>query len=667
MDDTEIFKQFQAYLERHFPERRTSKDYLCDLRQFRQHCQSNWRDVGMHDIDQFVDQQRQRGLKTNTINRRVASLKTFFDFLAEELNDLSWVNPVRYKRHGAKKERRLPRDLSDKAIQQVWQVIDEPRDQAWFVLMLRGGLRVGEVVGLCLNDLVSEPQAEQPARLRVLGKGRKERIILLSADAYAVLSAWLVVRPESEHTEIFLNERGQPLAANGIEWLLHRYGKKAGVPLTPHQLRHTYARQLTEAQMPITSLSKLMGHSQVTTTQIYTEGADPKLAQAYQDAMQRLSATDRPTLLAPAPVAEAVTLPELPQDLLDVPLPPPAPLPQQDDWAPDLPEAIRSASLNYVYRLAATWKPKEQRNRTLGVLSELKNFWCWQLQQRPIQSPLELRLTDLQAFQLEGLRLGLRNTTINRRLDYVMGILRDLADQGRAVDGSVFRLHILPRPESLPRHLSEAEIQQFEALLCSQLQLSDRISRLETACALVLAHTGIRSGECAALRRQDLDLPARRLFIQQGKGQRDRVVYLSDLACRALANYLQDYPLTPTSPLWLLPDGKLMSQRWLQKSIAALGKQVGIADLQPHRLRHTLATRLLNAGVDITRIQKLLGHDRLATTMIYARLHDATVEADYRSAMRQIEAHITPLSTTPIPITQVIGDFKVQVSLDNSV
>lgn len=93
-----------------------------------------------------------------------------------------------------------------------------------------------------------------------------------------------------------------------------------------------------------------------------------------------------------------------------------------------------------------------------------------------------------------------------------------------------------------------------------------------------------------------------------------------------------------------------------------------------HRLRHTFATRLLNAGMDITRIQKLLGHQHLNTTLIYARVSDATVEADYRRAMRAIEKRQMPLATTPVPVGQwpfasrVEPDqvFKEQM-LDNSV
>ena len=83
------------------------------------------------------------------------------------------------------------------------------------------------------DDLLAAPTATQPARLRVLGKGQKERLVLLTADAYAVLTAWLVERPASDTRHIFLNDRGQPLTVNGIEWLLHQYGQQADVTLAP--------------------------------------------------------------------------------------------------------------------------------------------------------------------------------------------------------------------------------------------------------------------------------------------------------------------------------------------------------------------------------------------------------------------------------------------------
>lgn len=670
MERDESLHQFEQYLQRRFPGRRTSKDYLSDLRQFVAHCQKPWREVSMHDIDAFVDQQRTKGLKATTVNRRVAALKTFFDFLAEESGDLSWPNPVRFKRHAGKRLRSLPRDLRDEDLARVWVVITSARDRAWFVLMVRAGLRVGEVVDLKIGDLLSPPQGEQPARLRVCGKGRKERIVWLTADAYALLQTWLAERPPNPETAIFLNERGQPLTANGIQWLLHRYGQQAGLDLTPHQLRHTFARQVTEAGMPVTSLGQLLGHAQITTTQIYTAGADPQLAQAYRSAMQRLEAPP-PQGLSPgepaAPVAPepAPLLPPTPGHGSAVP---PPREPDWDTWGTQLPEAIRQASLAYVKRRYPTWPARQRRERALNKLNELQRLWDWLLTHRPIQEPGELNLKDLWAYQTDQQAKGYAAGTINRRTDYVLGIARELAERDEPVDNSVFRLRYLRRPQSLPRHLTEAESQRLEAYLRAETDQADPRKRLRAACLLLMLHSGLRSGECVALLRQDLDLPAKRLIIRQGKGGRDRLVFLSESTCQAMQIYLQQVALSPTDPLWRYRNGKPMSQAWLAEQVRAVGKAVGIQGLYPHRLRHTCATRLLNAGMDITRIQKLLGHEMISTTMIYAKVQDATVEADYRHALRQIEQRHMPLSDQPIVSldwpTQVVN---VQETLDSSV
>jgi len=505
--------------------------------------------------------------------------------------------------------------------------------------------------------------------LRVCGKGRKERLVWLSADAYAVLQTWLEMRPPSDHAQVFLNERGQPLCANGMQWLLHRYGRQIDLDLTPHQLRHTFARQLTEAGMPLTSLGKLLGHAQITTTQIYTAGADPGLAQAYQEAMQRLN--DAPKRPPPEP-------PSLCEAQLPSPQPPPLPtpaaasepaaLPNWDDWEPDWPPAIRQACLDYVRRRFFCWNAKRRLKRARQVLNELRRVWEWFLARRPLIHPGQLRYPDLLAYQSAHLAQGHSPATINRRLDFMMGILRDLADRDEPVDNSVFRLRGLPRPVSLPRHLSEAESQRLEAFLHARLASSDPRIRLENACLWVLLHSGLRAAECVDLHFGDLDLAAKRLIVRQGKGQRDRLVYLSEVTCQALEHYLQGASRRPSEPLWLHPNGKPISDPWLRSHVRAIGKALAIEPLFPHRLRHTLATRLLNAGMEITRIQKLLGHEWLTTTMIYARVHDATVEADYRRAIRQIEYQHMPLSGKWIEVsnwpTQIVN---VQENLDNSV
>jgi site-specific recombinase XerD len=662
MDEDKVLLEFEKYLQRRFPERRTSKDYLSDMRQFRKVSQKAWREINMQDIDQFVDRQRASGLKSATVRRRVAALKTFFDFLAEESGDLSWPNPVRFKRHAGRPEKRLPRDLHDADIARVWQRISSSRDRAWFALMVRAGLRVGEVASLKLGDVLKEPEVDRPARICVRGKGCKERVVMLSADAYAVLCVYLAERGESEQEHIFLNEREQPLRANGIEWLLSGYGKEAGLHLTPHQLRHTFARQLTEAGMPITSLGKLLGHSQISTTQIYTAGADPKLAQAYQEAMQRVEQAQLPSqptgnlLKAEAPVLYpnyART-----ED----------PAPNWDGWGLPLPEPIRQASLAYAKRRWCAWPASKRRERAMNLLVELKNLWNWFVAYRPITAPGEIGLKDLWAYQTDQQAKGLAAGTINRRMDYLIGILRELAEQDQPVDQSVFRIRYIPRPASLPKHLSAQESQRLEHFIFQRLDTAQLKERLQNACLLVMLHSGLRVGECVDLRLQDLDLPAKRLIIRAGKDQRDRLVYLSESACLAIQLYLQDNPRQPHDLVWLKKNGKPLSTDYLRQTLAQIGLALGIDHLHPHRLRHTCATRLLNAGMDIVQIQKLLGHEQLTTTMIYARVQDATMEADYHRFTNQIERQRVPLSNTPIAAdhwpTQIVN---VQFTLDNSI
>lgn len=657
MDRSESIQQFEQYLKRRFPDRRTAIDYVSDLRQFAAHCAKAWREVTLQDIDAFVDQQRAEHSQA-TVRRRVAALKSFFDFLAEESGELSWPNPVRFKRHGGKLAQRLPRDLSDETVERVWQVISTPRDQAWFVLMWRAGLRVGEVVDLKLSDLLSPAGADHPARLRVMGKGRKERIVLLSVEAEAILQAWLAVRPSSQQAYVFLNERGQPLKPNGILWLLHRYGDQVGLELTPHQLRHTFARQVVEAGMPLSSLGKLLGHADLETTRIYTAGADPELSRVYQQTMNRLAAgpvsnispaeATLVTVAAPASFAPDPVSP-LPAAALR-PLTPP-PLPDWAAWASHLPQPIRQACLDYVQRRLPHYSPLRQRSQALDYLSEFRRFWDWQLARRSFTHLADLHLADLQAFQSQRLAQdGVTTSTVNRVVSYVLTALREQAEVGVALDPAIFRLRRLPEPQRLPRYLPENECQRLDAFIQTRLDSPDPLIRLENACFLVLAHTGLRASECLFLQVGDLDLSGRRLLIRQAKGRKDRVVYLSDTATLALTRYLGQTPRPANAPLWVRPNGRPIKYAWLLGRVTALAQAAGVVEVTPHRLRHSLATRLLNAGMDITRIQKLLGHLQLSTTQVYAQVLDTTLEADYRQAMSRIERHSLPLSDQPLTV-----------------
>jgi integrase len=105
-------------------------------------------------------------------------------------------------------------------------------------------------------------------------------------------------------------------------WLLHRYGEQVGVEVTPHQLRHTFARQTVEAGLPLPSLAKLLGHAQVETTQRYSAGADPELSRLYQQTMTRLTAG--PVAPPPPPPVSPVPIPTPPPPVEPTSLPPAA-------------------------------------------------------------------------------------------------------------------------------------------------------------------------------------------------------------------------------------------------------------------------------------------------------------------------------------------------------
>ena len=661
MEREQDIEQFKLYLQRRFPQRHTALDYVCDIKQFAAFCAQPWREVSVRDIDAFVDAQRSTR-KGTTVRRRVAALKTFFDFLAEECADPHWPNPVHFKRHAGKPAQRLPRDLSDEAVARLWAQITSPRDQAWFALLWRAGLRVGELVGLQRRDVLAAASSDQPARLRVRGKGDKERVVLLCADAYSLLEAWLCTRPEPAETWLFVNHRDQPLSPSGVEWLLRGYARQAQVSATPHQLRHTFARQLTEAGMPITSLSKLLGHSQVSTTQIYTAGADPALQQAYQAAMRQLGSLPTQPVSTPLPA-------ELPPA---TPTPIPA-LPDWSLWEPHLPAPLRDATLAFVQHLVAGNPPQRRRQRANNLLSAFRCFWRWQQERRPLSSLSELNRRDLQTYQEQHAAHSLKPSTLNRTLQHVLGLLRYSREQGQAVEDSVFRLRLLPRGDSLPRALKMDESARLEQWLQARLATpADPLPRLQNACFLVLAHGGLRANECLELQHQDLDLAHRRLFVRQGKGQKDRLVCLSDSACQALQTYLDTCPYAASGPLWIRPDGTPINRTWLYLTVRELAETAGVPQVSPHRLRHTLATHLLNVGMDITSIQKLLGHAHINTTLIYARVSDASLDRDYRRAMTQIEAYQPPLSDAPIPAANWPRRDETSVSapsscLDNSV
>ncbi len=151
-----------------------------------------------------------------------------------------------------------------------------------------------------------------------------------------------------------------------------------------------------------------------------------------------------------------------------------------------------------------------------------------------------------------------------------------------------------------------------------------------------MAHTGIRLGELLNLRLSDCDLPGLRLRVRAGKGNRDRVLPLSNQVVTAIKLYLPLREPAATDHL-LIHRGAPVKRHVAPFRLRTWGRQVDIVPMSPHRLRHTLATFLINQGMPLVSLQKFLGHQDINTTLIYARVHDETVRQQFMTAMTHIE------------------------------
>jgi site-specific recombinase XerD len=280
-------ERFQKWLRRKAPHASTPKHYGNDLELFFAWLQKLPDEVRVADVDSFIECCQQDGLALTTINRRLAALRSFYHFLILETEN-ALKNPVIPKRHFIRLGQHLPRDIQDPVVEKLFSVIAGPRDRAMFLLMLRCGLRVGEVRNLSLNDLYLDPAFGSLPRLWLHGKGGGQRVVYLSAQPLAALRVWLDIRLVVKDEAVFLNRFGKRLTVTGIQKRLMKYCQQAEIWVTCHQLRHTFGRHMVEARTPVTTIQKLLGHACLQTTELYLHISDSQVQEDYQAAIQEV-------------------------------------------------------------------------------------------------------------------------------------------------------------------------------------------------------------------------------------------------------------------------------------------------------------------------------------------------------------------------------------------
>lgn len=277
-------ERFVNWVRRRSPEAHTWRDYRCDLNFFAASVGDRpLGDVTFRDVDRFIAEQSEKGFKPATINRRLASIAALYAYCMPEDDKLAC--PVFPRRHHLREPERLPRPVQEAELRDFFAVIESPRDLAMFTLMLRCGLRISEVARLQLTDLYLD---EDYPRMLVQGKASRQRMMYLSPQAVSILRAYLAVRPGAECEQVFLSYQLRGLSSHAIHMRLLHYRQQAGLRLTAHRLRHTFANDLLNADTPITSIQKLMGHRWIETTQTYVQANDRQVRADYYAACQKL-------------------------------------------------------------------------------------------------------------------------------------------------------------------------------------------------------------------------------------------------------------------------------------------------------------------------------------------------------------------------------------------
>lgn len=659
--------RFEQYIKRRFGQSSTLKHYHSDLNIFIEFIgdDKSPEAVTAADIDAYVDHQIAADLRPSTINRRSATLHSFFEYLAEENPELTWPNPVIGRRHYLKLGSHLPRDVSDADVARLFAVIDDERDRAIFGLMVGAGLRVGEVTAIGQADVEAPVESGQLAKLRVKGKGNKERMVWLTASLWEMVQGWLKVRPEVESDHLFISYRGGPLSVAGIQYRLKQHCQAAGVKFSCHQLRHTFGRRLSENGLPIDSLAKLLGHNRLETTQRYIDGADPTVRNDFTVAMAHLesSLSDEPAPPASPPQPNSAT----PFDSA-----PQSELLKLQQRLTDLPPWLAQAVEAYLNWRWSTWRARLAIKMGGDLISLVKRVWSWLDTHRCIDGWESFGRADLEAWLQAGVQDGLSQSALRTYLAHLRGLFSFLEQRDWPLDPGLFRIR-LPKPEGdpLPQYLSEPEYRRLAQVVLEATEADTYKAYFDRAWFLTLAHTGIRLSELLDLRLEDLHLAEGYATIRGGKPRKDRVVYLTPVLATALSRYLHHRPDLAEVPYLFVSRGRAASVAVIGGRLKRYGEQAGLS-VTPHRLRHTLATRLINQGVPIQSIRKLLGHRRLNTTQIYARIYDETLYEQFKAAMARLEAievEDWPGVEIPEKVSLHSDTFlpKIEVGFDNSV
>jgi integrase/recombinase XerC len=291
-DSLEWLARFRRYIttERRLS-RNTDKSYALDLEAFVAYCDSQkvgeWSQVDSQHVRLFAARSHAAGLAPKSIQRRLSAVRSFYEFLVREKQ--APANPAREIR-APKAKRTIPVTLDP---DQMAKLLELPagdaltaRDRAMMELLYSSGLRLSELVGLNLTDLLSDNT------VHVVGKGNKARIVPVGRKAVEALEAWKLERAtlaRPGELALFVGKSGRRLGPWGVQSRVAEWARRQGLSqhVHPHLFRHSFATHLLESSGELRGVQELLGHADISTTQIYTHLDFQHLARTYDAAHPR--------------------------------------------------------------------------------------------------------------------------------------------------------------------------------------------------------------------------------------------------------------------------------------------------------------------------------------------------------------------------------------------
>ncbi|MDY7025510.1 MAG: tyrosine recombinase XerC [Pseudomonadota bacterium] len=277
----------------------TASNYQRDLRSFCAFIETLdpsincWQDITEAMVQRFISKQHQAGLASKTLARKLSSLRRFYRYLQQQGVRHDPTAHIQLP----KGEKKLPDTLD---IDQITQLLDAPapktddldilahwwRDQAIMELFYSSGLRLSELQQLNLVDITANSE-----QVHVVGKGQKERIAPIGQKAQQAITQWSSYRKRWQKNDpaLFISRQGKRLSTRSIQLRLQAAAKARGLEqhLHPHMLRHSFATHLLESSADLRAVQELLGHSDISTTQVYTHLDFQHLAKVYDNAHPR--------------------------------------------------------------------------------------------------------------------------------------------------------------------------------------------------------------------------------------------------------------------------------------------------------------------------------------------------------------------------------------------